>query len=102
MDSMLRRAASKPFRLALGLKRTYEQTRFTPVEWSAVSMPDGNMVSQVIQIDDCDAPATYQAHMNHSFSYIGRFMDVCLDDIVIYSNSLEEHIKNTLKSCWIS
>jgi hypothetical protein len=33
--------------------------------------------------------------MNHLFSpYIGRFMDVYLDDIVIYSDTLEEHINH--------
>jgi hypothetical protein len=44
---------------------------------------------------DCNAPATYQALMNHIFSpYIGRFLDVYLDDIIIYSDSFEEHIKH--------
>jgi hypothetical protein len=33
--------------------------------------------------------------MNYLFSpYIGRFMDVYLDDIIIYSNSLKEHIEH--------
>ena len=33
--------------------------------------------------------------MNHIFSpYVGRFMDIYLDDIVVYSGSLEEHIKH--------
>jgi Reverse transcriptase (RNA-dependent DNA polymerase) len=51
------------------------------------------MVSQVIQQGNCNAPATYQTLMNHLFSaYIGWFMDVYLDDIIIYSNSLKEHI----------
>ena len=49
----------------------------------AVTTPDGNMVSQVLQMGDCNAPVTYQALMNHLFSScIGRFMDVYLDDIV--------------------
>ena len=46
-----------------------------------VSTPDGNIVSNVIQQGDCNAPATYQALMNYLFSaYLGRFMDVYLDD----------------------
>jgi len=46
-------------------------------------------------LGDCNAPATYQALMNHIFSaYIGRFMDIYLDDIVIYSDTLSEHVKH--------
>jgi len=57
--------------------------------------PDGNIVSLVAQQGDCNAPATYQALMNHIFSaYIGRFMDIYLDDIVIYSNTLVEHVEH--------
>ena len=95
MDGMLRCTASKPFRTALDLKNAYEQIRIVPehIGRSAVMTPDGNMVSLVSQQGDCNAPATYQALMNFLFSsYIGRFMDIYLDDIVIYSNTLEEHV----------
>ena len=97
MDGMLRRTASKPFRSSLDLKNAYEQIRIIPehVDRSSVTTPDGNMVSLVAQQGDCNAPATYQALMNFLFSsYIGRFMDVYLDDIVIYSDTLEEHVKH--------
>jgi len=51
------------------------------------------MVSTVLQQGDCNAPATYQALMNHLFGeFIGRWMDVYLDDIIIYSDSLSEHM----------
>jgi len=75
----------------------YEQIHVIPenVNRMMVITPDSNMVSNVIQIGDCNAPAMYQALMNHIFSpYIGRFMDVYLDDIVIYSETLEEHIEH--------
>ena len=37
--------------------------------------------------------ATYQAVMNDIFSeYIGVFMDVYLDDIIIYSDIKDEHV----------
>jgi len=53
------------------------------------------MVSLVVQMGDCNAPATYQALMNHIFSpYIGVFLDVYLDDIIVYSDSFEDHIKH--------
>ena len=97
MEGMLRRTASKPFRTMLDMKNAYEQIRVIPehVPRTAVTTPDGNMVSHVLQQGDCNAPATYQALMNHLFSpYIGRFMDVYLDDIVIYSDSLMDHVKH--------
>ena len=41
---------------------------------------------------DCNAPATYQSLMNHIFSsYLGRFLDVYLDDIILYSDTLDDH-----------
>ena len=97
MEGMLRRTAARPFRTTLDLKSAYEQIRIVPahVEQSAVTTPDGNMVSLVAQQGDCNAPATYQALMNHIFSaYVGRFMDIYLDDIVIYSNTLVEHVEH--------
>jgi hypothetical protein len=58
---------------------------------------DRTIVSLVMQIGDCNACATYQSLMNHIFSdFIGVFMDVNLDDIVIYSDSPEEHVKQVI------
>jgi Reverse transcriptase (RNA-dependent DNA polymerase) len=63
-------------------------------------MPDGNMVSLVMQMGECNALATYQALINHLFSsFIGTFMNVYLDNIIIHSDTLEEHVthvKNVL------
>ena len=54
MEGMLRCTASKPFRMALDLKNAYKQIRIVPehVDRSAVTTPDSNMVSQVVQIGD--------------------------------------------------
>ena len=60
-----------------------------------MASPDGNMVSLVLQQGDCNAVATYQTLMNHLFGpYIGVFMDVYLDNIVIYSDTIEDHLKH--------
>ena len=65
------------------------------VECSAVTTLDGNMICTIIQIGDCNAPATYQALMNYLFgNYIRCWMDIYLDDIIIYSNILEEHVEH--------
>ena len=97
MEGMLRRTASHRYWTVLDMKNAYEQIRVIPdhVPRTTVTTPDGNMVSHVLQQGDCNAPATHQALMNHIFSpYIGRFMDIYLDDISIYSNTLEEHVKH--------
>ncbi|KAJ2917183.1 hypothetical protein MD484_g3247, partial [Candolleomyces efflorescens] len=100
IEGILRRVTRKPYRSALDLKSAYEQIRIVPehVSRTAVTTPDGNIVSHVIQQGDCNAPATYQALMNHIFSpYLGVFMDVYLDDIIIYSDTLEDHIEHVRK-----
>jgi hypothetical protein len=97
MEGMLRRTASKQFRTMLDMKNAYEQIRIIPehVPRTAVTTPDGNMVSHGVQQGDCNAPAIHQALMNHLFSaYLGRFMDIYLDDIVIYSDDLKEHVRH--------
>lgn len=100
MEGILRRVARRPFRSLMDGQDAYEQIRVIPehVPRTAMTTPDGNMVSHVLQQGDCNAPATYQAVMNYLFGeYIGIFMDVYLDDIIIYSDSLAEHIVHVQK-----
>ena len=97
IEGILRRVTGKKFRSVLDLTAAYEQIRIVPehVESTAVTTPDGNMVSLVLQMGDCNAPAMYQSLMNHIFSpYLNRFLDVYLDDVIIYSDTLEDHIKH--------
>lgn len=97
IDGILRRVSKGRYRSVIDGQDAYEQIRTIPehVERSAVTTPDGNMISLVIQQGDCNAPATYQALMNYLFSsYLGRWMDVYLDDIVVYSDTLEEHVEH--------
>ncbi|KAL7280814.1 LOW QUALITY PROTEIN: hypothetical protein ACG7TL_005758 [Trametes sanguinea] len=97
MDAILRRLSRKRYRSLIDGKDAYEQIRVEPehVDRTAMTTPDGNMVSLVLQQGDCNAVATYQSLMNYIFGpYIGVFMDVYLDDVVIYSDTLEDHIKH--------
>ncbi|KAL4258218.1 CCHC-type domain-containing protein [Pleurotus pulmonarius] len=95
IEAILRRITAHLFRSSMDGKDAYEQIRIIAehVARSAMTTPDGTMVSLVMQQGDCNAPATYQALMNHIFApYVGVFMDVYLDDIIIYSSTLEEHV----------
>lgn len=97
IDGILRRAAKARYRSSIDGQDAHEQIQVVPhhVTRTTVTTPDGNMESLVIQIGDCNGPATYQGPMNYYFSaYIGRWMDVYLDDIIIYSDTLEEHIQH--------
>ena len=97
MEGILRRISRRPFRSLIDGKDAYEQIRVEPehVERTAMTTPDGNMVSLVLQQGDCNAVATYQSLMNHIFGpYIGVFMDVYLDDIALYSDTLKDHVKH--------
>jgi hypothetical protein len=50
-----------------------------------------------MQIGDCNAGETYQSIMNHIFGpYLGIFMDNYLDDIVIYSDTPEDHVRTII------
>jgi hypothetical protein len=97
IEAVLRRVASKPYRSIIDGKDVYEQIRVVPkhVPRTIFVTPDGTMLSEVMQQGDCNAGATYQSLMNHLFGpYIGVWMDVYLDDIVIYSNSAADHVEH--------
>jgi hypothetical protein len=72
----------------------YEQIRVEPedVQKTLMTTPDGTMVSEVIQIGDTNAVATFMA-ITTDLPFIGVWMDVYLDDIVIYTDTLEEHVQ---------
>ncbi|KAJ8481441.1 hypothetical protein ONZ45_g15313 [Pleurotus djamor] len=97
IEAILRHVARARFFSLMDGQNAYEQIRIIPahVSRTTVTTPDGNMQSLVMQQGDCNAPATYQALMNHLFApYIGIFMYVYLDDIIIFSDTLEDHIKH--------
>ncbi|QRV96035.1 Pol polyprotein/retrotransposon [Ceratobasidium sp. AG-Ba] len=97
IDGILIDVARHPYRSLIDGKDAYEQIRVIPehVGRTLFMTPKGTMVSYVMQQGDCNAGATYQALMNHIFAdFIGKFMYVYLDDIIIFSDSAEEHEKH--------
>ncbi|KEP45382.1 Pol polyprotein/retrotransposon, partial [Rhizoctonia solani 123E] len=86
-----------PFKSVIDGKDAYEQIRVEEddVLKTLFHTPMGTMVSLVIQQGDCNAGATYRSLMNHLFqTYISVFMYVYLYDIVIFSNTVEEHVEH--------
>ena len=52
----------------------------------------GTFMSNVMQQGDCNAPSTIQRFITHLFrDFIGNFVCAYLDNIFIFSGSIEEH-----------
>ena len=96
IEEILREVSKHRFRSLIDGKDAYEQIRIIPEHVNrTLFTPDGTMESLVMQQGDCNAGATYQTLMNHIFaSYIGVFMYVYLDDIIIFSDSVKEHVEH--------
>ena len=81
---------------SLDLTSGYHQIRITPapedVPRTAFSTPFGHYEFKVLPFGLTNAPATFQAVMKDIFRpYIGKFVLVCLDDILVFSKSPAEH-----------
>jgi len=95
IEMILHNVAAHPYHSLIDGKDAYEQIRVEPehVPCTLFTTPDGTMVSEVMQMGDCNGGATYQTLMTYIFApYIGVYMDVYMDDIVIYSDTPEDHI----------
>ena len=95
IKEILREVSKHKFRSLIDGKDAYEQIRVVPkhVSQTLFTTPDGTMESLVMQQGDCNAGATYQTLMNHIFApYIGVFMFVYLDDIIIFSDSVKGRV----------
>ena len=82
------------------MTEAYEQTCIRPeaVGKMTFSTIFGTFQSWVMQMGDCNAPSTFQRLMTIRFwDFLGRFVHVYLDDIFIYSQSIQEHIEHIMK-----
>ena len=97
IEEILQEVSRHKYKSLIDGKDAYEQIRVVPehMHRTIFTTPDGTMESLVMQQGDWNAGATYQTLMNHIFaSYIGVFVYVYLDDIIIFSDSIEEHVKH--------
>jgi hypothetical protein len=93
-DMIRNDVARAPFRSKLDMSDAYEQVRVDPndVKNTAFSTIVGTFLSHVVQQGDCNAPATFQRLMTRIFrKFIGKFVYVYLDDIFIFSYTIEDH-----------
>ena len=93
-DQIRMDVARAKYRSKIDLLNAYEQVCMEPedIKKTAFLTVFGTFLSQFMQQEDCNAPATFQQLMTVVLrEYIGRFVHVYLNDIFVFSNMLEEH-----------
>lgn len=96
-DEMFDRLGKARFFSKLDLKTGFHQIRLRPsdIEKTAFNSKYGQFEYLVMPMGLCNAPATFQSLMNRVFhDYIDRFLVVYIDDILIFSNTREEHLEH--------
>jgi len=93
-DTIRHDIARAMYRSKLDMSEVYEQICVQPEDIPKMAFATifGTFVSQVMEQGDCNAPSTFQRLMTTVFrEYIARFVHIYLDDIFIYSSTIEEH-----------
>src|SRR6266481_8856925 len=93
-DTIQHDVACAACRSKLDMLEVYEQICMWPEDVSKMAFATiyGIFVSLVMQQGDCNVPSTFQRLMTSVFhDFIARFVHVYLDDIFIFSSSIEEH-----------
>jgi len=90
------------YRSKIDLSDAYFQTRVEPkdVDKNGFKSPFGCFVSKVMLQGDMNAPGTFMRIMSDLFAdYLGQFMWVYIDDILIYSDTEQDHLKHIPMVC---
>jgi len=90
------------YRSKIYLSDAYFQTRVEPkdVDKNGFKSPFGCFVSKVMLQGDMNAPATFTRIMSDLFAdYQGQFIWVYIDDILIYSDTEQDHQKHIAMVC---
>jgi RNase H-like domain found in reverse transcriptase/Reverse transcriptase (RNA-dependent DNA polymerase)/Integrase zinc binding domain len=100
MEEILGDCAKGKFFAKIDMTNSFFQTRVHPDDiWkTATSTPFGLFEWTVMPMGFCNSPATHQRRMNEALRpLIGEICHAYLDDIIIWSQTLEEHKINVAK-----
>jgi hypothetical protein len=93
-DLIREAVASHKYVSVIDISDAYEQLRIVPedVPKTLFSSPLGTFVSNILQQGDCNGPLSWQRLMTYVFhERIGVEIWVYLDDIYVFTNTIEEH-----------
>ena len=97
MDELFDRLQGAKYFSKLDLRTGFHQIRIAAEDThkTAFRTSKGLFEYLVLAMGLCNAPGTFMQLMNETFSdFLNKFVLVFLDDIIIFSNSLEEHKKH--------
>ena len=100
VDDILADCAKGKIWATIDMTDSFFQTRMHPddIHKTAVTTPFGNYEWCVMPMGFRNSPAIHQRRVTNALrEYIGRICHIYLDDIVVWSNSIEEHIVNVKK-----
>ena len=99
IDELLDNMAGAQYFTKIDLQQGYHQIRVKPehVPRTAFQTKFGSFQFRVMPFGLTNAPATFQRTMNNLLSEYREFANVYIDDIVIFSRTLEEHLQHVRK-----
>jgi len=100
--TILNNMARARYRRKIDLSDAYFQTRVEPEDvWNnSFKSPFGGFVSKVMLQGDMNAPGTFMRIMSDLMvDFLGMFVWVYIDDILIFSDTEEDHLKHIAAIC---
>jgi hypothetical protein len=97
IDDILNDCAKGKIWATIDMTNSFFQTRMHPndISLTAVSTPFGLFEWMVMPMGLQNAPAIHQQRVSSALRpYIGKICHIYLDDIIIWSNNIEEHCEN--------
>jgi len=101
-NTLLNAVARGQFRSKIDLSDAYFQSRVHPddVEYNTIRTPFGRFTSQVMMQGDMNAPGTFVRTIKELFhNKFGKNIWVYIDDICVFSDTFEEHVKEVVNAC---
>src|SRR5258706_6278846 len=102
IPSIINCIARHPYCSKIDITNAYHKVRILPEhkKYAAFATPFGIFRTRVMQQGDCNAPATMMKLMHSIFKDMcGIKVFIYLDDILIFSKTLEDHIETICEIC---